>query len=95
MKKFTICLLDFFQTTTQMVGLCMSVYGLPFNLNKPWSYQHYIIVTCCFLSILTTSIKDALSRQELLTLQKKYVVREDTVPLEDGLTTANCLGRQM
>ncbi len=59
-RQHIFCLLQFFGTFSSTISLCMSSYGLAYNLNKSYTWEHILTVTCILVSIIVHSIKDGL-----------------------------------
>lgn len=59
-KHMLFCILQFLSSTTSTVSLCMSTYGLAYNIHTPWAWQHYTISGCIVTTIIVNAIKDAL-----------------------------------
>lgn len=59
-KYMLFCILQFLSSTTSTVSLCMSTYGLAYNIHEPWAWQHYTISGCIVTTIIVNAIKDAL-----------------------------------
>lgn len=80
MRRIGYCILNFLESTTSLMSFSMSVYGLPFVVGKSYSWQHYLIVSCIFSTIVLSSVKQALMNDELRRLTTRN--QEDVcVPL--------------
>ena len=70
-KEIIFCCLQFLGSTSSTISLCMSAYGLAYNIHEPWVWHHYTIVSCIIVSIVVHSIKDSLVSSKVL---------QDTLP---------------
>lgn len=76
-RYWVFCMLQFCSSTASTISLCMSAYGLAYNIHEPWAWQNYTISACIITTIITNSIKDALISNYEIFKQKQQQTGEE------------------
>lgn len=62
MKPILYCILTFVQSTTSLLSLCISSYGLAYTIGKPWMWDHIIVVSCISATILCNAFRQSFDK---------------------------------
>jgi hypothetical protein len=62
MKTVLYCVLTFIQSTTSLLSLCISSYGLAYTIGKPWMWDHVIVVSCICATILCNAFRQSFDK---------------------------------
>lgn len=74
MRSVIYCTLTFIQSTTSLVSLCISSYGLAYNIGKPWMWDHIVVVSCIGTTIICNSFRQSIDKL----FMEKYMVAQDS-----------------
>lgn len=70
-KHGIFCVLQFLGSTSSTLSLCMSMYGLAYNIHEPWAWQNYTICGCIVTTIIVGAMKDALTSNPKIFLSEE------------------------
>ena len=74
-KHLTFCILQFFGSTSSTISLCMSAYGLAYNIHEPWAWQNYTITFCIVTTIVVNALKDSFTSNPRIFLTEEEIIR--------------------
>ena len=75
MKPAIYCILDFFQSATSLMSLCISSYGLAYSIGQPWMWNNIIVVACIATTISCNVFRQSFNQFYL----EKYIIREANI----------------
>lgn len=75
MKPVVYCILDFFQSATSLISLCISSYGLAYSIGQPWMWNNIIVVACIATTISCNVFRQSFNQFYL----EKYIIREANI----------------
>jgi hypothetical protein len=75
MKPVVYCILDFFQSATSLISLCISSYGLAYSIGQPWMWNNIIVVACIATTISCNAFRQSFDQFYL----DKYIIREANI----------------
>jgi hypothetical protein len=62
MRPVVYCILDFFQSASSLLSLCVSGYGLAYSIGKPWMWNNILLVGCISTTILCHAFRQSFDK---------------------------------